>query len=69
MRYGAPFLCSSPTILLSAVAQRTSRVRVLTGVTVLSVHAPVLMAEKYELLRQLWSQENVTVTRSPGLAA
>ena len=101
-RHGAPFLCSSPTVLLSAVAQRTSRIRLLTGVTVLSIHDPVtvaeeyalldhlsegrlelviakgnhaphfalfgldpveqwdVLAEKYELLRQLWSQENVT---------
>jgi hypothetical protein len=52
-RHGAPFLCSSPTVLLSAVAQRTSRVRLLTGVTVLSIHDPVLVAEEYALLDHL----------------
>jgi alkanesulfonate monooxygenase SsuD/methylene tetrahydromethanopterin reductase-like flavin-dependent oxidoreductase (luciferase family) len=101
-RHGAPFLCSAPTVLLAAIAQRTSRIRLLTGVTVLSIHDPVTvaeeyalldhlsegrldlviakgnhaphfalfgldpeqqwdaLAEKYGLLRQLWSQENVT---------
>jgi alkanesulfonate monooxygenase SsuD/methylene tetrahydromethanopterin reductase-like flavin-dependent oxidoreductase (luciferase family) len=101
-RHGAPFLCSSPVPLLTAVAGRTSRIRLLTGVTVLSIHDPVLvaeeyalldhlsegrldlviskgnhaphfalfgldpekqwdvLAEKYELLRRLWSEENVT---------
>jgi hypothetical protein len=32
----------SPTVLLRAVAQRTSWVRLLTGVMVLSIHDPVL---------------------------
>jgi len=101
-RHGAPFLCSSPVPLLTAVAGLTSRIRLLTGVTVLSIHDPVLiaeeyalldhlsegrldlviakgnhaphfdlfgldpekqwdvLAEKYELLRRLWSEENVT---------
>ncbi|WP_261562183.1 LLM class flavin-dependent oxidoreductase [Frankia tisae] len=101
-RHGAPFLCSSPSVLLTAVAARTSRVRLLTGVTVLSIHDPVrvaeeyalldhlsggrldlviakgnhaphyatfgldpaeqwdVLAEKYELLRRLWSEESVT---------
>ncbi|SBW26812.1 luciferase oxidoreductase [Candidatus Protofrankia californiensis] len=101
-RHGAPFLCSSPAVLLTAVAARTSRVRLLTGVTVLSIHDPVqvaeeyalldhlsggrldlviakgnhaphystfgldpaeqwdVLAEKYDLLRRLWSEENVT---------
>jgi alkanesulfonate monooxygenase SsuD/methylene tetrahydromethanopterin reductase-like flavin-dependent oxidoreductase (luciferase family) len=52
-RHGAPFLCSSPTVLLSAVAQRTSRIRLLTGVTVLSIHDPVTVAEEYALLDHL----------------
>jgi alkanesulfonate monooxygenase SsuD/methylene tetrahydromethanopterin reductase-like flavin-dependent oxidoreductase (luciferase family) len=103
-RHGAPFLCSSPVPLLTAVAGLTSRIRLLTGVAVLSIHDPVLvaeeyglldhlsegrldlviakgnhaphfdlfgldpekqwdvLAEKYELLRRLWSEENVTWT-------
>ncbi|MCW2522035.1 MAG: putative luciferase-family oxidoreductase [Frankiales bacterium] len=101
-RHGAPFLCSSPAVLLTAVAARTSRIRLLTGVTVLTIHDPVrvaeeyalldhisggrlelviakgnhaphyatfgldpaeqwdVLAEKYELLRRLWSEEGVT---------
>jgi alkanesulfonate monooxygenase SsuD/methylene tetrahydromethanopterin reductase-like flavin-dependent oxidoreductase (luciferase family) len=101
-RHGAPFLCSSPAILLTAVAARTSRIRLLTGVTVLTIHDPLrvaeeyalldhisggrldlviakgnhaphystfgldpaeqwgVLAEKYELLRRLWSEEGVT---------
>jgi alkanesulfonate monooxygenase SsuD/methylene tetrahydromethanopterin reductase-like flavin-dependent oxidoreductase (luciferase family) len=101
-RHGAPFLCSSPAVLLTAIADRTRRIRLLTGVTVLSIHDPVrvaeeyalldhisngrldlviakgnhaphyatfgldpaqqwdVLAEKYDLLRQLWTDENVT---------
>lgn len=49
-RHGAPFLCSSPAVLLTAVAARTQRIRLLTGVTVLSIHDPVRVAEEYALL-------------------
>ena len=101
-RHGAPFLCSAPSVLLTAVAAKTSRIRLLTGVTVLTLHDPLtvaeeyalldhlsggrldlviakgnhaphyatfgldpdeqwnVLAEKYELLRRLWSEENVT---------
>jgi alkanesulfonate monooxygenase SsuD/methylene tetrahydromethanopterin reductase-like flavin-dependent oxidoreductase (luciferase family) len=101
-RHGAPFLCSSPSVLLAAVAAHTSRIRLLTGVTVLTLHDPLqvaeqyalvdhlssgrldlviakgnhaphyetfgldpaeqwdVLAEKYYLLRRLWSEENVT---------
>jgi alkanesulfonate monooxygenase SsuD/methylene tetrahydromethanopterin reductase-like flavin-dependent oxidoreductase (luciferase family) len=52
-RHGAPFLCSSPVPMLTAVAGRTSRIRLLTGVTVLSIHDPVLIAEEYALLDHL----------------
>lgn len=100
-RHGEPFLSSSPAIVLTAIAARTSRIRLLTTVTVLSVLDPVRvaedyatldhlsngrleliigkgndprhyglfgiteeeqwdsLAERYELLRQLWSQEKV----------
>jgi alkanesulfonate monooxygenase SsuD/methylene tetrahydromethanopterin reductase-like flavin-dependent oxidoreductase (luciferase family) len=109
-RHGAPLLSSSPVALLSAIAARTRRIRLLTGVTVLSIHDPVriaedyatldhlsggrldlviakgnhaahyplfgldpaeqwdVLAEKYELLRRLWSEEEVSWTgrhRSP----
>ncbi|MFB5675267.1 LLM class flavin-dependent oxidoreductase [Paenibacillus terreus] len=101
-RHGPPFLSSSPPILLTAIAARTTRIRLLTTVTVLSVLDPVRvaedyatldhlsggrlemiigkgndprhyplfgiteeeqwesLAERYELLRRLWSEENVT---------
>jgi alkanesulfonate monooxygenase SsuD/methylene tetrahydromethanopterin reductase-like flavin-dependent oxidoreductase (luciferase family) len=49
-RHGAPFLCSSPTVLLTAVAAHTSRIRLLTGVTVLTLHDPLQIAEEYALL-------------------
>lgn len=101
-RHGAPFLSSSPPVLLAAIAARTSTIRLLTTVTVLSVLDPVRvaedyatldhlcggrldiiigkgndprhyplfglpeeeqwasLAERYELLRRLWREENVT---------
>lgn len=101
-RHGAPFLSSSPPVLLTAIASRTTRIRLFTTVTVLSVLDPVRvaedyatldhlsggrlemiigkgndprhyplfgiaeeeqwdsMAERYELLRKLWREENVT---------
>ncbi|CDR12806.1 LLM class flavin-dependent oxidoreductase [Streptomyces iranensis] len=101
-RHAGPFLSSSPTVVLGALAARTSRIRLLTGVTVVAILDPVrvaedyatldqisrgrielvvgkgaeaghfdlfgldedrqwdLQAEKYELLRRLWSEEKVT---------
>ncbi|USB32648.1 LLM class flavin-dependent oxidoreductase [Paenibacillus sp. YPG26] len=101
-RHGAPFLSSSPPLVLTAIAARTSRIRLLSTVTVLSVLDPVRvaedyatldhlsggrlemiigkgndprhyplfgiteeeqwdsLAERYELLRRLWREENVT---------
>jgi alkanesulfonate monooxygenase SsuD/methylene tetrahydromethanopterin reductase-like flavin-dependent oxidoreductase (luciferase family) len=101
-RHGAPFLSSAPPVILTAIAARTSRIRLLTTVTVLSVLDPVRvaedyatldhlsggrleliigkgndprhyplfgiteeeqwesMAERYDLLRRLWDEENVT---------
>lgn len=52
-RHGAPFLSSSPTVLLAAIAARTSRIRLLTTVTVLSVLDPVRVAEDYATLDHL----------------
>ncbi len=101
-RHGAPFLSSSPVVILTAIAAKTSRIRLLTTVTVLSVLDPVRvaedyatldhlsggrldmiigkgndprhyplfgiteeeqwesLAERYELLKRLWNEENVT---------
>ncbi|MET1029941.1 LLM class flavin-dependent oxidoreductase [Domibacillus tundrae] len=101
-RHGPPFLSSSPAIVLTAIAAKTSAIRLFTTVTVLSILDPVRvaedyatldhlsggrlemiigkgndprhyplfgiseeeqwdsLAERYELLRQLWKEENVT---------
>lgn len=101
-RHGAPFLSSSPPVVLSAIAAKTSHIRLLTTVTVLSILDPVRvaedyatldhisggrleliigkgndprhyplfgiteeeqwesLAERYALLKQLWTEENVT---------
>jgi alkanesulfonate monooxygenase SsuD/methylene tetrahydromethanopterin reductase-like flavin-dependent oxidoreductase (luciferase family) len=101
-RHAGPFLSSGVTVLLGAIAAMTSRVRIQTGVSVLSIHDPLrvaedyatvdqlsrgrlelvigkgnelrqlpmfgiengdqwdALAEKYELLRRLWREENVT---------
>jgi alkanesulfonate monooxygenase SsuD/methylene tetrahydromethanopterin reductase-like flavin-dependent oxidoreductase (luciferase family) len=101
-RHAGEFISSSPTTVLAAIAAVTSRIRLQSGVTVLSVLDPVrvaedyatidqlsrgrlelvigkgnevlqyplfgldlddqwdLLAEKYGLLRRLWSEENVT---------
>jgi len=103
-RHAGPFLSSGVTVLLGAIAAATSRVRIQTGVCVLSILDPVRvaedyatidqlsrgrlelvigkgnearqlplfgvepgqqwdqLAEKYELLRRLWREENVTWT-------
>jgi alkanesulfonate monooxygenase SsuD/methylene tetrahydromethanopterin reductase-like flavin-dependent oxidoreductase (luciferase family) len=52
-RHGEPFLSSSPAVMLTAIAARTSRIRLLTTVTVLSVLDPVRVAEDYATLDQL----------------
>ncbi|WP_440115571.1 LLM class flavin-dependent oxidoreductase [Paenibacillus sp. QZ-Y1] len=52
-RHGAPFLSSSPPVMLTAVAAATSRIRLLTTVTVLSILDPVRVAEDYATLDQL----------------
>ncbi|WP_427134858.1 LLM class flavin-dependent oxidoreductase [Pseudarthrobacter sp. S9] len=101
-RHAGEFISSSPTTVLAAIAAVTSRIRLQSGVTVLSVLDPVrvaedyatiaqlsrgrlelvigkgnevlqcplfgldvadqwaLLAEKYGLLRRLWTEENVT---------
>ncbi|MFJ2804677.1 LLM class flavin-dependent oxidoreductase [Kitasatospora sp. NPDC087271] len=52
-RHGEPFLSPAPPVLLSAIAARTSTIRLFTTVTVLSILDPVRVAEDYALLDQL----------------
>src|SRR5207244_2445520 len=52
-RHGGYFLSSSPAVLLSAISERTNRVRLLTGVTVLSILDPVRVAEEFATLDNL----------------
>ncbi|WP_219835780.1 LLM class flavin-dependent oxidoreductase [Paenibacillus sp. R14(2021)] len=52
-RHGSPFLSSSPPVILAAIAARTSEIRLLTTVTVLSVLDPVRVAEDYATLDHL----------------
>jgi len=64
-RHGAPFLSSSPTVLLSALAMKTSKIRLLTTVTVLSVLDPIRVAEDYATLDHL-SQGRLEVIIGKG---
>jgi alkanesulfonate monooxygenase SsuD/methylene tetrahydromethanopterin reductase-like flavin-dependent oxidoreductase (luciferase family) len=101
-RHAGPFLSAGVPVLLGAIAATTSRVRIQTGVSVMSIQDPLRVAEdyatidqlsrgrlelvigkgnelrqlpmfgiengdqwaaleeKYELLRRLWREENVT---------
>lgn len=52
-RHGAPFLSSSPPVVLTGIAAATTRIRLLTTVTVLSILDPVRVAEDYATLDQL----------------
>ncbi|MBB6638387.1 LLM class flavin-dependent oxidoreductase [Cohnella thailandensis] len=52
-RHGEPFLSSSPPVVLTAIAARTSRIRLHSTVTVLSVLDPVRVAEDYATLDHL----------------
>jgi alkanesulfonate monooxygenase SsuD/methylene tetrahydromethanopterin reductase-like flavin-dependent oxidoreductase (luciferase family) len=52
-RHAAPFLSSSPTVLLSHIAAVTTRVRLLSTVTVLPLLDPVRVAEDYATLDHL----------------
>lgn len=52
-RHGEPFLSSSPTVILGAIAAKTSTIRLLTTVTVLSILDPVRVAEDYATLDHL----------------
>ena len=52
-RHGEPFLSPAPPLLLSAIAARTTTIRLFTTVTVLSILDPVRVAEDYAMLDQL----------------
>lgn len=52
-RHAGRFLSSSPTVLLGAIAATTSRIRLQTGLTVLSLLDPVRVAEDYATVDQL----------------
>ncbi|UOE76111.1 LLM class flavin-dependent oxidoreductase [Parageobacillus thermoglucosidasius] len=52
-RHGEPFFSSSPAVVLAAIAARTSKIRLLTTVSVLSVLDPVRVAEDYATLDHL----------------
>ena len=46
-RHAGEVLSSSPAVILGAIAASTSRILLSTGVTVLSLHDPVRVAEDY----------------------
>ena len=52
-RHAGPFLSSGVTVVLGAIAAATSRVRIQTGVCVLSILDPVRVAEDYATIDQL----------------
>ena len=52
-RHAGHFLSSGITVLLGAIATHTTRVRIQTGVTVLSILDPVRVAEDYATIDQL----------------
>lgn len=52
-RHAGHFLSSSPTAVLAAIAATTTRIRLNTGVTVLSVLDPVRVAEDFATIDQL----------------
>lgn len=52
-RHNPGFLSSSPAVLLSHIAAKTSSIRLFTTVTVLSLNDPVRVAEDYAMLDHL----------------
>ncbi|MGW7081076.1 LLM class flavin-dependent oxidoreductase [Streptomyces sp. NPDC054866] len=52
-RHAGAFLSSSPTVVLGALAARTTRIKLLTGVTVVAILDPVRVAEDYATLDQI----------------
>ncbi|MEU8758247.1 LLM class flavin-dependent oxidoreductase [Streptomyces sp. NPDC048659] len=67
-RHTGPFLSSSPSVLLGALASRTSRIRLLTGVTVVAVLDPVRVAEDFATL-DLLSRGRVELVVGKGAEA
>jgi alkanesulfonate monooxygenase SsuD/methylene tetrahydromethanopterin reductase-like flavin-dependent oxidoreductase (luciferase family) len=64
-RHAGPFLSSAPTVILGAIAAATTRVRLQTGVTVLSLLDPVRVAEDYATIDQL-SRGRLEITIGKG---
>lgn len=64
-RHAGHFISSSPAVLLGAIAARTSRIRLNSGVTVLSVLDPVRVAEDYATIDQL-SRGRLDITIGKG---
>lgn len=64
-RHAGEFLSSSPVTVLAALAVATSRIRLHTGVTVLSVLDPVRAAEDYATVDQL-SRGRLEITVGKG---
>jgi alkanesulfonate monooxygenase SsuD/methylene tetrahydromethanopterin reductase-like flavin-dependent oxidoreductase (luciferase family) len=52
-RHAGRFISSAPSVVLGAIAARTSRIRLQSGVTVLSILDPVRVAEDYATIDQL----------------
>ncbi|MGA1835499.1 LLM class flavin-dependent oxidoreductase [Herbiconiux sp. 11R-BC] len=52
-RHAGRFVSSAPSVVLGAIAARTSRIRLQSGVTVLSILDPVRVAEDYATVDQL----------------
>jgi alkanesulfonate monooxygenase SsuD/methylene tetrahydromethanopterin reductase-like flavin-dependent oxidoreductase (luciferase family) len=52
-RHAGHFLSSGITVLLGAIAATTSRVRIMTGVSVLSILDPLRVTEDYATVDQL----------------
>lgn len=52
-RHGGVSLASSPAVILAAIAERTSRIKLFTTLTVISIADPVRVAEDYATVDQL----------------
>src|SRR5690554_1731283 len=52
-RHAGEVLSSSPAVVLGAIAARTKRILLSTGVTVLPLHDPIRVAEDYATVDQL----------------
>lgn len=64
-RHAGPFLSSSPAVLLGAIAAATSRIRLQTGVTVLTLADAFRAAEDYATVDQL-SRGRMEITIGKG---